>query len=138
MPLADRLDRGAGVGRLGELPLPSLARLRPNVLERGEIEVTLRGEMPVEDRLRDTGGAGDLGGGRAVVAALGEEADRGVDEVLPPLGGRHPRSGRAHTAISAMCSRTTAGRVRTVTTATMAATNVIAAPTRKPACRPLT
>ena len=138
MPLADRLDRGAGVGRLVELPLPGLARLRPHVLERGEVEIALRGEMAVQDRLRDPGGACDLRGRRAVVAALGEEADRGLDQMLPAVGRRHPRGGDAHAASSAMCSRTTSGRARTVTTATIAAANVITAPTAKPAWSPFT
>src|SRR4051812_40914156 len=132
MPLADRLDGGARVRRLVELPLPLLARLRPHVLERGEVQVALRGEVPVQDRLRDPRGAGDLRGGRAVVAALGEEEERGLDQVLPAVRGRHPGSGDAHAASSAMCSRTTSGRVRTVTTATIAAANVMTAPTANP------
>src|SRR6478609_3258398 len=135
MSFSDGLDRGARVGSLVERPLPGVAGLRPDVLERGEVQVALRGEVPVEDRFRDPGRAGDLRGGRAVVAALGEEADRGLDEVLPALGRRHPRRGDAHAASSAMCSRTTSGRVRTVTTA---AAKVITAPTAKPAWRPLT
>src|SRR5204862_464994 len=83
-------DGGARVGRLVESPLPGLARLRPDVLERGEVQVALRGEVPVEDRLRDSGRAGNLRCRRAVVAALGEEADRGLDQVLPAVGRRHP------------------------------------------------
>ena len=138
VPLADRLDRGAGVGGLVELPLPGLARLRPDVLERGEVQVALRGEVPVEDRLRDAGGAGDLRGRRPVVTALGEEADRRFDQVPPAVDRRHPRRRGGHAAISAMRSRTTSGRVRTVTTATIAPAKVIAAPRAKPAWRPLT
>src|SRR5205823_9963961 len=138
VPFADRLDGGARVGRLVELPLPLRARLRPDVLERGEVQVALRGEVPVQDRLRDTGGAGDLRCGRAVVAALGEEANCSLHQVLAAVGRRHPRRRDAHAASSAMCSRTTSGRVRTVTTATIAAANVITAPTAKPAWSPFT
>src|SRR5262245_2953608 len=138
VPLADRLDGGAGIGGLVELPLPVLARLRPDVLERREVQVALRGEVPVQDRLRDAGGAGDLRGGGAVVAAVREEADRRLDQVPAAIGRRHPGRCDAHAASSAMCSCTTWGRVRTVTTATIAAANVITAPTANPAWSPLT
>jgi hypothetical protein len=51
VPLADGLDRCARVFGLLELPLPGLPDR--HVLERGEVEVGLRGEVPVQDRLRD-------------------------------------------------------------------------------------
>src|SRR5256714_9382992 len=120
VPLADRLDRGTRVGRFVELPLPLRARLRPDVLERREVEVALRGEVAVEDRLGDSGGAGDLGGSGAVIAPVGEETERRLDQMLTALGSRHPGRTDGHAAISTMCSRTTSGRVRTRAIATTA------------------
>src|SRR5256714_6119868 len=66
VPLADRLDRGTRVGRFVELPLPLRARLRPDVLERREVELALRGEVAVEDRLGESRGPGGLRGGGGV------------------------------------------------------------------------
>jgi len=83
--LADRLDGRTRVRRVGERPFPARTHLRPDVLEPREIELALRGEVAVEDRLGDARGASDLGGRRAVVAPLGEQADCRLDEVLPAL-----------------------------------------------------
>src|SRR5581483_4535268 len=138
VPPADVREAGVDGRRPEQDRLPLRLRLLPDVVERGEVELALGGEVAIEDRLGDAGGARDLRRRRPVVAPLGEEADRGLDEVPPAVGGRHPRRGDSHAASSAMCSRTTSGRVRTVTTATIAAAKLIAALTASPAWSPLT
>ena len=44
--------------------------------------VVLRGEVVVEETVRDAGVLGDVADARAVVAVLGEDADRGVEDEL--------------------------------------------------------
>src|SRR5205823_14619480 len=52
----------------------------PHVLETGEVEVALRGEMPVENRLADARLARDLCGRRPAVGALRERPAGRVEE----------------------------------------------------------
>src|SRR6266511_3806175 len=61
---------------------------RARLVEAGEIEVALRGEVAVEDRLGHAGLAGDLGRGRPSVAAAGEDAAGGIEERGAPFGRR--------------------------------------------------
>src|SRR5438034_634576 len=55
-----RLERLADVCRRPEGLLPRRTTPAPHVVERGEIEVALRSEVAVEDRLRAPGGPRDL------------------------------------------------------------------------------
>ena len=101
--------------------LPAGARLLPDVLERREVEVALRREVAVDDRLGDARGARDLGGRRAAVAALDEDASapsRGDarDARRPPCAARRlcscaAISGRAAPPLDGSASR---ALVRTV------------------------
>ena len=47
--------------------------------------VVLRREVVVEQAVRDAGVLGDVADARTVVPALGEHADRGVEDQLPLL-----------------------------------------------------
>ena len=132
-------DRDARVGAGGDGLLPARPRVLTDIFERREIEVALRGEVAVDDRLGDARGARDLGRRRAAVAPLDEDARGGLEQVRAAAGGRHAWcGGRAHAGISARCSRTTAGLVLTVTTATIAPAKMIAALTASAACMPFT
>ena len=87
-------DRAEAAGRvLRERLLGELAELPPRLVEAGEVEVALRAEVPVEDRLGDPRLAGDLGRRRAAVALLEEDPAGGVEHRLPALLGREPRGG---------------------------------------------
>ena len=66
-------------------------KLPPRLVEAREVEVALRAEVPVEDRLGDPGLAGDLGRRRAAVALLEEDAAGRVEHDLPAVFGREPR-----------------------------------------------
>jgi len=136
---AHRLEGFADVvGRL-ERPLPRGARLSPHVIERREVEVALRGEVTVEDRLGDARRAGDLRRRRAPVAPVREDLDRRRDQRFAALGRRQANRARhAASSASTMCARSTAGFVRTRTIATAAAANAITALTSSAACRPST
>src|SRR5439155_1826775 len=104
-----RLERLADVCRRPEGLLPRRTSPAPHVVERGEIEVALRPEVAVEDRLRDAGGPRDLGRRRAAIAAFGEDADRRLDQRLAALGRRHPGWGNRQAA-SSSSARTGSGR----------------------------
>src|SRR5205823_10549340 len=80
----------------GQRGFPRGARVAPHVVERGEVEVALRREVPIQDRLRDPGGARDLGGRRTAVAALREDAQCGLDQPPAALGGWEPSRRDAH------------------------------------------
>jgi hypothetical protein len=69
----------------------------PDGVEAGEVELALRGEVPVEHRLGDAGLARDLRRGRAAVAALGEDAAGRLDD-------RARRSGRERPALTPAAS----------------------------------
>ena len=62
---ADRLRHGeqplARVGLVGDHLLDGLAQTPPHLVEAGAVEISLAAEVPVEDRLADARGAGDLG-----------------------------------------------------------------------------
>ena len=62
-----------------------LAEARPRLVEAGEVQVALRAEVPVEDRLGDPRLARDLRGRRAAIARAREDAAGGVEHRLPPL-----------------------------------------------------
>src|SRR4051812_9587989 len=72
---AEALDR-VGRDRLAGL----LTEGRPGVAEAGEVEVALRAEVPVENRLGDAGLAGDLGCRSAAVAGAREHGPGGPQD----------------------------------------------------------
>src|SRR6266851_1795316 len=137
MAAAHRLEARTDVRRVGDRFLPRRARLRPDEVEGGEVEVALRREVPVQDRLRDACGACDLRRRRPAVAAFREDTDRGLDELETAL--RRGQAGRGlHAAISAMCACSVCGLTRTRATATAAAAKAMSALTSSAACRPST
>src|SRR6266404_1905315 len=103
---AHLLQAGPHVGGVRDRLLPRAPSLRPHVVEDGEIEIALRREVAVEDRLGDACGARDLRRRRPAVAALGEDPDRRLDQLEPAFRRRQPRRG-LHAAISAMCACST-------------------------------
>src|SRR5262249_49985779 len=101
-----------------------------------EVELALRGEVPVEDRLRDPRLARDLRGRRAPIAPFRERSGRGLQNRAPTVRRRQPRAGGAHAGASTSSVR---GRTcRTVATATIAAANAIPAGTCSAAWKPFT
>src|SRR5205823_7677591 len=58
----------AWIGLVDDDLLDRLAEAPPHLVEAGEVEVALAAEVPVEDRLADAGGAGDVSCSRAAVA----------------------------------------------------------------------
>ena len=91
--LADRAQPVRRIRLALERLVPERAHALPDRVQAGEVELALRGEVAVEDRLGDAGLTGDLRGGRAAVAALGEDAAGRLDDRLPAL---RPREARAH------------------------------------------
>ena len=65
----------------------------PRLVEARDVEVALRREVPVQDRLRDAGLARDLRRRRARVAPLREDAQRRLDDA--PAGARRRQGGLA-------------------------------------------
>src|SRR5437867_465335 len=74
--------RAALRGERGDEPTEVIAV----AIEQCEVEVALRLEMAVDDRLRHPGGSGDLVKAGRVVTALAEEPACRVDDQGPPLG----------------------------------------------------
>src|SRR5436309_11515051 len=140
MAAAHRLEAGADVRRTEERRLPLPAHLVPDVVERGQVEVALRCEMPVENRLGDARRPRDLGGRGPAVAALREHVHRRLEERETALGRRQLCRRDAHiaTSISMMCALSVSGLVRTRTAATIAAANEMPALTSSAVCKPLT
>jgi hypothetical protein len=89
--LADRGHRLA-VAELVELGVERRPQRFPGGLEAREVEVALRAEVAVQDRLGDAGLAGDLGGRGAAVAADHEDALSSRDDRLPALRRRQASS----------------------------------------------
>src|SRR5690348_16963750 len=83
--------------------LADRAEARPRLVEAREIEVALRAEVAIEDRLADPGLARDLCSRRTAVARLGEDAAGGVQYRLPPGLGGEPKPCRGHAASTAGC-----------------------------------
>src|SRR6188508_3141411 len=73
--------------RFGTRAFERVAKLHPGAVETREVELPLRREVPVENRLRHRRLARDVGGRRPGVAARGEDALSRVDDRLAPLGG---------------------------------------------------
>ena len=95
----------------------SLAEAAPRLVEAREVEVALRAEVAVEDRLADARLARDLRGRRPAVARAGEERARRVEHGLPPRLRRQAllrlhRHGRAGHAPSAATVAERAGGAR--------------------------
>src|SRR5262249_1735730 len=90
---ADRVVRDRLLRELPELP--------PGLVEAGEVEVALRAEVPVEDRLGDPGLAGDLGRGGAAVALAEEDAAGRVEHGLAACLRRETSPDGAHAASTA-------------------------------------
>src|SRR5438874_3971793 len=84
--LADRLQPVRRVLLTPDGLLPEHAHLLPDRVEAGEVELPLRREMAVENRLGDPGLAGDLRCGRAAVASLREDAASRFDDCALALG----------------------------------------------------
>src|SRR5438132_6711568 len=93
--------------------------------------------MAVENRLRHARFAGDLGGRRAAVAALGEDPAGGVEHRRTALHGREARTSGAHAGSAAKGSSTWRSW-RTSVSATIAATKAIPAATCRAAWKPST
>ncbi len=84
-------------GDRSRLELDRRSQLTPGLVEAREPQLLLRREVPVDDRLRDAGCAGDLRRRRARVAARAEYVERGSDDRRPPLGrGQPDLGGLAH------------------------------------------
>ena len=98
--VADRPDEVA-VRTRGALRVQRVPEARPGVREAGQVELELRSEVPVENRLGDAGCGSDLGRRRAAVAARFEDPQRCVDDRLPALRRRQARPLRAQAATSA-------------------------------------
>jgi hypothetical protein len=83
LPAGDRRRRGRRGARdqRSEDAVENRAVLLPRGVEAREPEVALRREVAVEHGLGDPRLAGDLGGRRARVAALGEDAQRRQDDL---------------------------------------------------------
>ena len=104
-------QRRIGLSRHGLVP--DRAHPIPGLGEAGEVEVALGGEVPVQDRFRDTGFAGDFRGGRASVASRREDPAGRVDQRGAPFSGcearpsaRLTRPRGAHSAASAAAACT--------------------------------
>src|SRR5215212_3122155 len=89
---AHRADPEGRIRLLGDGGLPHRAALGPGSIETREVEVALRGEVTVEDRLRDTRSARDLRRRCAMVGALREDLARSLEERGAPLLGAQPAS----------------------------------------------
>ena len=87
--VGDRAE-AAGAGRRRAPPRRARGTA-PRLVEAGEVEVALRAEVPVEDRLGDARLAGDLGRRRAAVARCGRR--RGRRRRAPPAAARSPGAG---------------------------------------------
>ena len=81
----------AGSGSAATPLVPPGAGVRPRGLEAREVELALRGEVAVQDRLGDAALARDLRRRRAPVAAVGEDPAGRVEHGLPALGRREAR-----------------------------------------------
>src|SRR6266545_1761612 len=95
--------------------------------------------MPVEDRLGHARLPGDLGGGRAAVAALREHAAGVLHDRRTALLGAQADAGLAQAATSETCTGSSAGSssgLRSVTTATIAAVKAIPAATSSDRWKP--
>ena len=71
-----------GVAGVGEALLPVGESLLGGALDEGDEKIALGVEVAVDDGLGDAGGAGQLGGGRAGIAALCEEVRGTVQQLL--------------------------------------------------------
>src|SRR4051812_16155048 len=67
--------------------LPVVESFLGNLAGDGDEEVLFVLEMPVQDWFGNAGGLGDGGGGGGVVAVVGEEFRRDIEELLAALGG---------------------------------------------------
>src|SRR5262249_12971662 len=78
-----------------------LAQLVVGRLQQLGEQLLLGGEVPVEDALADAEGLDDVGDRSRVVATLGEEACRAVDELVAPLAapGRQLSAHRRRVAV---------------------------------------
>src|SRR5436190_15187182 len=89
------------VGRLRFLDriVPGRTEAVPRRVDTREVEVALRGEVPVEDRLAHARLARDLGGCGPAIRALREDAEGRIDQRATalrrgqPRGDRHPATG---------------------------------------------
>src|SRR6266516_3916505 len=115
------------------------AHLLPDSVQTREVELPLRGEVPEEHGLRDAGLAGDLRRRGAVVAALGEDAARRLDDSGLTLRPGQPDSGFRHAATSGTTCSSSAwyAGLRNVATATRAAEKAITAATSSARWNPL-
>src|SRR5207248_6816707 len=120
-----------GVGR-------DLAEARPRLVEAREIEVALRAEVPVEDRLGDARLARDLGGRRTAVARPREDAAGGVEHRLPPCvrGQAVADLRHAASAIACSCDGCRCSIFRIASTATVAPARQSSDPTRSASWKP--
>src|SRR5262249_46363451 len=80
------LDLGPRPARLGTDLLDRLAEPLPDLFEQGEVELSLRLEMLVQDRLGDARRPGDVVHRRAVEAMAGEDLQRHTEELLATGG----------------------------------------------------
>src|SRR3954452_1962010 len=90
--VGDRAEAALGV--LLDRLVAHGTKLLPRLLEAREVEVALRAEVAVEDRLGDLGGARDLRRRRAAVARAREDVARRVEDRLPALRGTQPQPRR--------------------------------------------
>ena len=90
------------VSELLDLGVQRFAERLPGPVEAREVELALAREVAVDDRLGDAHLARDVRRRRAAVGALGEDAQRPVEDRLPAFGGPQadlPERAQAATSI---------------------------------------
>src|SRR5439155_18176156 len=131
---AHRVEALGAVSFLDERRLPDRTDLQPRLVDAREVQVPLRREVPVEDRLADAGLACDLRSRRPPVAPLREHPAGGLEDSGAPLRRGEPGPDGAHAASNApFGSRSSACRgLRTVRTASTAPVSANPAATWSP------
>src|SRR5439155_14839006 len=101
-------------------------QIAPRVLDAREVELALRGKVPVENRLRAADRPADLRSRRPAEGAFGEHAARRLEHMAPPLLGGELGPCLRH-ATSTAATGTSWRTLRTVATATIDPASAIAA-----------
>ena len=85
--------------RVGDRAADPLDQLVDVHLEHRDVELSLGGEVLIEERLGDAGALGDGVEGGLVVAGVGEGDARGVEDRRAAVGRGHPRPWRRRTSL---------------------------------------
>src|SRR5207247_4990016 len=125
--------------QLVDLRLQLAADATPGLVQAREVEIALRREVAVQDRLGDTGFPRDLRSRRSRVAPVREDVEPSVDDRGPALGSGESRGRRLRHAASSGASRSAASSSswgRTSTKATIAPTAAMTAATMSALWKP--